>query len=86
MFFGIINSLTMFQTMMNEILWDLINNREVVSFIDDVIVKIEEEEKYGKVVEEVVKRLVKNDLYVKLEKCKGEEGGFFESSNRTREN
>jgi len=32
MFFGIINSLTMFQTMMNEILWDLINDGEVVSF------------------------------------------------------
>jgi len=70
MFFGLINSLTMFQTMMNEILWDLINTGEVVSFIDDVIVEIEEEEEYSEVVEEVVKRLVKNNLYVKLEKYK----------------
>jgi len=70
MFFGLINSLTMFQTIMNEILWDLINTGEVVSFIDDVIVEIEEEEEYSEVVEEVVKRLVKNNLYVKLEKYK----------------
>jgi len=38
-----------------------------VSFIDDIIVEIEG---YNEVVEEVVRRLAKNDLYVKLEKCK----------------
>ena len=32
--------------------------------------KIEEEERYDKVVEEVVKRLAENDLYVKPEKYK----------------
>jgi len=48
----------------------LINTEEVVSFIDNVIVRIEEEEGYDEVVEEMVKRLMKNDLYVKLEKCK----------------
>ena len=31
---------------------------------------MEEEEGYDKVVEEVVKRLAENDLYIKLEKCK----------------
>jgi len=40
-----------------------------VSFIDDVIVGTEEEE-CDEVVEEVVKQLVENNLYVKLEKCK----------------
>jgi len=40
-----------------------------VSFIDDVIVKIEEEQ-HDKVVEEVVKRLVENNLYIKPKKCK----------------
>jgi len=29
-----------------------------------------EEERYDEIVEEVVKRLAENDLYVKLEKCK----------------
>ena len=55
---------------MNEILRDLINIGEVASFIDDIIVKTEEEERHDEVVEEVVKRLVENDLYMKLEKYK----------------
>ena len=55
---------------MNKILRDLINTGEIVSFIDNIIVKMEEEERHDKVVEEVVKRLEKNDLYIKLEKCK----------------
>ena len=42
----------------------------MVSFIDNVIVWIEKEKKYNKVVKEVVKRLVKNDLYIKPEKYK----------------
>jgi len=46
----------------------LVNIREVASFIDDIIVEIEKEEKYYKVVEKVVKKLMKNDLYVKLER------------------
>jgi len=70
MFFGLTNSLAMFQTMMNEILWDLINTGKVVSFIDDVIVGTEEEAGHDKVVEEIVKRLAENDLYVEPEKCK----------------
>jgi len=47
----------------------LINIGEVISFIDDIIVGMEEEE-HDEVVEEVVKRLAENNLYVKLEKCK----------------
>jgi len=42
----------------------------VASFIDNRIVKIEKEEKHDEVVEEVVKRLAENDLYIKLEKYK----------------
>jgi len=55
---------------MNEILQNLINTGEVASFIDDIIVGIEEEEEHDEVVEEVVKRLVENNLYIKLEKYK----------------
>ena len=69
-FFGLTNLLAMFQIIMNEMLQNLINTEEVVSFIDDVIVGIEEEERHDEVVEEVVKRLAENNLYVKLEKCK----------------
>ena len=70
MFFRLSNSLVMFQTMINKILQDFINTGEVVSFIDDVIVGKEEEEGYKKVVEEIVKMLAENDLYVKPEKNK----------------
>jgi len=69
-FFRLTNSLAMFQTMMNEILWDLINTGKVVSFIDNVIIGTETKKEYDELVEEVVKRLAENDLYVKLEKCK----------------
>jgi len=56
---------------MNKILQDLINTREVVSFIiDGMIVKTKEENKYNKIVKEIVKRLAENNLYVKLEKYK----------------
>jgi len=69
-FFGLTNFLATFQTMINEIIKDLINTRKVASFIDDVIVGTEEEVVHDEVVEEVVKRLTKNDLYVKLKKYK----------------
>ena len=66
-------------TMMNEILCDLINTGEVASFIDNIIVKTEKEKGHNEIVEEVVKRLAENDLYVKLEKYKWKviEVGFF---------
>jgi len=56
--------------MMNELLRNLINMGKVASFIDDVIVRMEGEERYDEIVEEVVKRLAKNDLYIKPEKYK----------------
>ena len=55
---------------MNKILQDLINTGKVASFIDNVIIRMETEEKHDKMVEEVMKRLVENNLYVKLEKYK----------------
>ena len=48
----------------------MINTGEVVSSINNIIVGTEEKERQNKVVEEVVKRLAENDLYIKLEKYK----------------
>ena len=56
--------------MINELLRDLINTGRVAAFIDDMIVGTEGEEGHDELVVEVVKRLVENDLYVKLEKYK----------------
>ena len=61
MLFILMNSLAMFQTMINKILWNLINTGEVASFIDDMIAEIEDEEGHDEVVEEIVRRLVEND-------------------------
>jgi len=69
MFFGLTNSPATFQVMMNDILRDLINTGEVAVFMDDVLVGTEEEEKHDEIVEEVLRRMEENDLYVKPEKC-----------------
>ena len=66
-FFRLTSFLTIFQMIMNKILQNLINTREVVSFIDD---GMEEEEEHNEVVEEVIKKLAENNLYMKLEKYK----------------
>jgi len=70
MFFGLTNSLAIFQAMINELLRDLINTEKVAVFINDVIVGMEEEEGHDELVAEVVKRLKENNLYMKPEKCK----------------
>ena len=69
-FFGLTNLPVMFQTMMNELLRDLINTGKVAAFIDDVIVGTEMEDGHDEIVAEVIQRLEENDLYVKPEKCK----------------
>ena len=69
MFFGVTNSPATFQAMMNEILRDLINKEKVAAFVDDVLVEIETEEEHDEIVEEILKRLEENNLYIKPEKC-----------------
>jgi len=67
-FFGMINSLAIFQTMMNKILRDLVNKDKVAVFVNDVLVGTETKEEHNEIIEEVLRRLEKNNLYVKLEK------------------
>jgi len=68
-FFGMTNSPATFQVMMNEILRDLINKEKVAAFIDNMLVEMETEERHNKIVEEILRMLEENDLYIKLEKC-----------------
>ena len=42
----------------------------MASFIDNIIIGIETKKRHNELVEEVVKRLAENDLYIKLEKYK----------------
>jgi len=53
---------------MNEILRDLINKGKVAAFVDDMLVGIETEEGHDEIVEEILRRLEENDLYIKSEK------------------
>jgi len=79
MFFGLTNSLATFQAMMNDLLRNMIEIGDVAAFIDDVIVRTETEEGHDNIVEEVLRRMVENNLFVKPEKCvwKVREVGFL---------
>ena len=79
MFFGLTNSPATFQAMMNDLLKDLVVEEKVTVFIDDVMVVTEMEEGHDEIVEEVLRRLEKNYLFVKPEKYvwKVREVGFL---------
>jgi len=68
MFFGMTNSPATFQAIMNEILRDLINKGKVAAFVNDVLVETETEKGYNEIIEEILKRLEENNLYIKPEK------------------
>jgi len=70
MYFRLTNSPATFQTMMNDLFRKLINQGDTVTFIDDILVATDTEEGHDELVEEVLKRLKENDLFVKPEKCK----------------
>ena len=63
-----INLPVTFQVIMNEILRDLVNEGKVVAFVDDILVGTETEKGHNEVIEEVLKRLEENNIYVKPEK------------------
>jgi len=54
---------------MNDILQDLIDTGDVVAFMDGMLVEIEDEKKHDKIVEEILRKIEANDLYLKSEKC-----------------
>jgi len=70
MYFGLTNSPTTFQAMMNNLFRDLINQGDMATFIDDILVATDIEEGHDELVEEVLRRLEENNLFVKPEKCK----------------
>ena len=69
MFFRMTNSPATFQAMMNEILRDLINKEKVAVFVDNMLVGTETKEGHNEIVEEILRRLEENDLYIKPKKC-----------------
>ena len=78
-FFGLTNLPATFQAMMNDFLRNLVVEKKVVVFIDNMMIVTETEEGHDEIVEEVLRRLEENDLFVKPEKCvwKVREVGFL---------
>ena len=70
MYFRLTNSPATFQTMINDLFRDLINQGDTATFIDDILVATDMEEEHNELVEKILKRLEENNLFVKPEKCK----------------
>jgi len=75
MYFGFSNAPVTFQSMMNNILRDLICIKLVMVYLDDILIFGTCLKEHRQLVKEVLKRLQFNDLYAKAEKC------FFEQSS-----
>ena len=72
MFFGLCNSPTTFQTMMNHIFHDLINRGKVVVYMDDIMIFTKTLEEHRQIVREVLQLLKDNHLTLKHTKCEFE--------------
>jgi len=64
-FFYLINLLAISQIIIDKILRNLINTGKVTSFTDNILVRIEKEKEYNKIIKEVVRKLIENNLNVK---------------------
>jgi len=53
---------------MNNLFHDIINQENIATFIDNIIVATEIEEEHDEIVEEVLRQLEENNLFVKSEK------------------
>ena len=57
MFFGLCNSPSTFQRMMNDILMDLINEGHVIVYLDDILIFTDNLEEHRRIVHRVLQRL-----------------------------
>ena len=64
-FFGLTNSLVSFQAVINDLLGDMIETGDVAVFIDNMMVETETEEEHDDIIEEILRRIAENDLFVK---------------------
>ena len=72
MFFGLTNSPATFQALMNTIFADLIAKGKVAVYLDDILIFTQTLEEHRRIVNEVLQRLRKHDLYLRPEKCEFE--------------
>jgi len=69
MFFGMTNSPTTFQTMMNDISRTLIAKGIVVVYLDDILIFMRTEEEHERAVWRVLEVLAEHKLFLHPEKC-----------------
>src|SRR5882757_5920174 len=69
MFFGMTNSPATFQSMMDQLYKDLIENGGVIVYMDDILIHATTIEELDKLTKKVLKILQDNQLYLKMEKC-----------------
>jgi len=69
MFFGMTNSPATFQTMMNNIFWNLIVEGIMVVYLDDILIFTKTKEEHKQVVRRVLQVLKENKLFLRPEKC-----------------
>ena len=67
-FFGLTNSPVTFQITINNLLRDMVVEKKIAVFIDNVMVAMEIEKEHDEIVEKVLRRLEENNLFVKPEK------------------
>src|SRR6195256_3566397 len=70
MFFGLTNSPTTFQAMMDHIFHDLIVEGHVSVYIDDIVIHTKLKEEHRIITKKVLNLLRENKLYIKPKKCK----------------
>ena len=75
MYFGFSNTPAIFQSIMNDILGDLICIQLVMVYLDNILIFGTCLKEHRRLVKKVLKKLQFNDLYAKAEKC------FFKQSS-----
>ena len=69
MFFGLCNSLAMFQAMMDDIFGDMISQCIIIVYMDDIFIFTPDEVTLTENTKKVLARLRANDLFLKPTKC-----------------
>ena len=72
MFFGLTNSPATFQTMMNDLFKEVIDEGCVVIYMDDILIFTETLDHHREIVKRVLQILANNNLFLKAEKCEFE--------------
>ena len=70
MFFGMCNSLATFQSMMDAIFSDMIDDNLVIIYMDDILIFAPDELIFAENTKKVLAQLQENDLFLKPSKCK----------------